>query len=376
MNITRENLHRTYQAAMNADSWFDLEKRILDKKDPLLPKKFIKDKFRFLTAVATLHSLATNEYRLQPESDFPFPSSRITVDEVTHHAHGIIHDMRHRKVIKQHFKKLEECVLESDLSILYSTRGVDHPRHDEMKYLTLLDSVCMLFSPMMAIPQIADLLLFFRRQTTTGEIDEYRRVGSILVPQTFDVIDEEEGVTTIQGHERRPLDISETVLPSHLAHSWTAYHLEDRFHRACLLRSLAQVEYATKMAKRMGVTDLHFVMGLGHEQQFTYFLENPENAALLANIYRPSLPIRMARKLKSPSLFLSYMMYEHIEYIAQRTERTIEIMERGFDPPPLVGSEYVLAAMTLVIGTVLYRKHKHRFTNKTYIRSLFSPKGD
>lgn len=367
MMIEIETIARIHNAAMQADSWNDLEKRVSDRKDPLLPKKRYKDKEYFALTVATAHTTMTGKTRENSPCPIDFPATSLKKGDVTYHLHGISHDMQHRKVIKETFGQLENAVFESDLSILYSSRGVDHPRHDEMKYLSLLDSLWMFLSPMMIVTQIKDYALFFRRQRTQSEVSSYRDIGQIRRN-----IMTEDGSQSDYEH----VEISNVVLPDHLADNWTSFHLEDRFNRACLLRSLAIAEYIEKIAKSMGVDDLHMVMGLGHERQVAYFFENPETAEFIAQTYRPSWPIRMARKLRSPSMLLVSTSYPFVERVILRADQTIQAMDAETFSLPLTLPDGIVFGTGALIAAALYRKHKHRFTNRMYIRSLLSPKRD
>lgn len=356
-------IERLHRASKETDSWSDLEKRVKDKKDPLLDMRMIsmiKDKEWFTLAVASANTLMTGMMRKNPNCPISFPASSVQKDGIAYHIHGIIHDMRNRRIIKERFASLENVILESDLSVIYPLHGIDHPRHDELKYLTALDSVLLFLRPRIIFSQLVDCLLFFRRQRTAEETGSYRKTGQVLV-----------------GKEYVSVDISETVLPEHLAHSWLGYHLEDRFYRTCLLRSLAFTEYLEHRAQRMDVSEMHALVGLGHERQITYFLENPDKATMLADIYQPSWIVRQMRRLRSPSAILAYAGYQNAQFFFKRGSRVFDSIIHGdynfaLLRYPLVDTVFAAGMVVLMFG-VLYRKHKHRFTNRMYVRSLLPP---
>ena len=95
--MNREKILKVYHAAMSTDSWFDLEKRLKDKKDPLLPKHILHDKELMTISIAATHTLVTGKTRNNEYCPIDFPGTSLTKENITYHLHGIKHDMQHHK---------------------------------------------------------------------------------------------------------------------------------------------------------------------------------------------------------------------------------------------------------------------------------------
>ena len=358
---------RLHRASMETDSWSELEKRVFDRQDPLLDgRRFQSDREFFTLAIAGAHTLLTGKRRHNKACPIDFPATSVEKEDVLYHVHGISHDMTHKRIVRERFSRLENAMIESDLSIYYPSCAVGHPRQHELKYVSLFDIGLMICRVDIWAAEVRDLFSFRPRQKSIDDVFSYRCItmdlkgGSAVSSDVRSTVLPDQKDGSVIGY-----DISNVLLPDHLEHAWLEYHLSNGFDRACLLRSLAQTEYLTMLAHRMDVTHMHALVGLGHERQIAYFLDHPDRAEEVRLRYEPNTLVSAARRLRSTANILAgAFAVNAVQFVHSMDSWRLDRL---------------LASATVagVSAFLLSRQYRHMFTNKTYLRasvkSLLAP---
>ena len=172
-------IERLHRAAMGTDSWSELERRVFDRQDPLLEgRRFKSDRELFTLAIAGAHTLLTGKRRENKACPIDFPATSIEKDGILYHIHGISHDKTHKRIVRERFSRLENAMIESDLSIYYPSRAVGHPRQHELKYVSLLDIGLIISRADILAAELRD---FFSRTFFVHQFKDFDHIELIFI---------------------------------------------------------------------------------------------------------------------------------------------------------------------------------------------------